>query len=308
MDFRCLETVLSVAKHKGFSSAEEATTYTQSAISKQVKSVEHEFQIKLFNREPKHFSITPEGEIFLKYAEEIVKSYSDLRRAVEMTKSGEIGKVNLAFTLRYAGSCSEKELTSGFLSQYPEADISIFNTGKEPVVPLLESGAANVGLIVMAGQVDTEFFYKKFHMVPVRKNRISLAVGKGHRLYDGPDEIDFSELDGEKVFLSAFAEDTFAQYGTCQKFEAACIDFGIKPHILKRSEYGGDRALYAIKGMIGPYFVDPPVDSYRNIRFLRLKEDPFPVNLWMVALKSDMTPILNNFFDYAHQQFARDTV
>ena len=306
MNLRWLETVLTVAECRGFSKAEEKTTYTQSAISKQIKAVENEFHLTIFNRENKTFSVTPEGELFLKYAREVVKSYARLQRAMEMAQKGTNGKLSLAFTTKYAGGCWEKQILSSFCSDYPNIDVKLINRARQEVMPAVESGEADVGLVILSGKVKQEDLDKRYYMIPVHKNRITLAVGRGHRLYHAPSEIPLSELDGESVFLPVFAEPCFARYGFCRSLEDYCSGAGIRPRFLRRNEYGGDRAIYAIKGMIVPYCSEAPINQYENIRFLTVQEPTLSVEVWMVAMRENMTPLLQTFFDYTHRRYLEE--
>ena len=54
-----------VAIHKGFSLAAEALHVTQPAISDQVRKLESEYDIKLFNRSKKQITLTPDGQALL---------------------------------------------------------------------------------------------------------------------------------------------------------------------------------------------------------------------------------------------------
>lgn len=295
-----------VAKCRGFSNAEGQASYTQSAISKQVKAVENEFHVKLFNRDARHFSVTREGEIFLKYAEEIVESYSKLTRAMQMAKTGEVGRVCLGFTTKYAGGSGEKELVSGFLFEHPEVEVSTVNTAGSEVIPMVESGKVDTGLVILSGQVNLAEFDDKFCMAPFRKSRVKFAVGKGHRLYNKNSEIELADLAEERIFLPPFAEPGFEKYGLSHRFEAECRALGIEPTIIRRSEYGGVRALYAAKGMVVPFCSQVSMNEYKDIRFLYLKDDPFPVDIWLVALRSNMSATLEKFMDYARCQYEMD--
>lgn len=69
-----LECFIAVAEYLNFSRASEALKITQPAVSHQIRSLEEELDVPLFNRTSKTVSITPEGIRFLPDAELILKT------------------------------------------------------------------------------------------------------------------------------------------------------------------------------------------------------------------------------------------
>ena len=69
-----LECFLSVAEHLNFSRASEELKITQPAVSHQIRTLEEELSVKLFQRTSKNVSLTPEGIQFLPDAELILKT------------------------------------------------------------------------------------------------------------------------------------------------------------------------------------------------------------------------------------------
>lgn len=71
MEIRNLVTFQHVYKLRSFSKAAAELGYSQSAVTMQIKQLENELNIKLFDRVGKKIDITNEGKRFLKYAGEI---------------------------------------------------------------------------------------------------------------------------------------------------------------------------------------------------------------------------------------------
>ncbi len=68
-----LECFLAVADCLNFSKAAERLRLTQPAVSHQIKSLEDELEVELFNRSSKSVRLTREGHMFLQYAGDILK-------------------------------------------------------------------------------------------------------------------------------------------------------------------------------------------------------------------------------------------
>lgn len=78
MELKQLTYVLEVAKHKNFSKAAEALYVTQPAISQQIRALETELSIKIFERDTHGVTLTSDGERFLIYANKILDSVDEL--------------------------------------------------------------------------------------------------------------------------------------------------------------------------------------------------------------------------------------
>jgi DNA-binding transcriptional LysR family regulator len=68
MDLRQLYTFRAIATLGSFNQAADLLDYAQSTVSEQIKALEADLNVKLFNRNGKHITLTPAGELFLQYA------------------------------------------------------------------------------------------------------------------------------------------------------------------------------------------------------------------------------------------------
>lgn len=73
-----LQYFLTIRKYLSFSNAADELCITQSAISKQIKSLEGELNTLLFDRRTRTISLTPAGEEFVLYAEKILANYNEM--------------------------------------------------------------------------------------------------------------------------------------------------------------------------------------------------------------------------------------
>lgn len=86
MEFRQLNTFITVAQMKSFSKAAELLGYSQSAVTVQIRLLEEELNTRLFDRLGRSISLTAQGLRFLEQAQRILKEVS---RAKEMAGEGE---------------------------------------------------------------------------------------------------------------------------------------------------------------------------------------------------------------------------
>jgi DNA-binding transcriptional LysR family regulator len=81
MDLDQLHTFLEIVRLKSFSKAAQSCFRTQPAVSAQVRQLEQEMNAPLFERLGTKIALTPAGQIFSEYAEQIL----DLRRRAQDT-------------------------------------------------------------------------------------------------------------------------------------------------------------------------------------------------------------------------------
>ncbi|MFC3095739.1 LysR family transcriptional regulator [Alteromonas sediminis] len=83
MDVRFFNTFIEVAKTKHFGKAAENLYLTQSAVSARIKQLEEYFNAPLFIRERHSIRLTSTGERLLPFAESMVVTLNDARRALQ---------------------------------------------------------------------------------------------------------------------------------------------------------------------------------------------------------------------------------
>lgn len=82
MELREIRTFLQIAQKQSFSKAAEALGYSQAAVTVQIKQLEEELGIHLFDRLGKKTVLTHHGEIFYRYAVTILGTVADAKKAV----------------------------------------------------------------------------------------------------------------------------------------------------------------------------------------------------------------------------------
>src|SRR5690242_4594243 len=74
------------ARHLSFTKAAAELFLTQSAISRQVQTLEEQLGVKLFRREVRRLSLTPEGEVLHRAAAEMLARFGDVCAALRTTQ------------------------------------------------------------------------------------------------------------------------------------------------------------------------------------------------------------------------------
>lgn len=95
MNLRDLKYFISVAKNKHFGKAAEESFVSQPALSMQLKKLEEELGVQLFERTNKTVMITPVGEEILAYAKNIVSMVNDIQSIAKTHQDPFAGEIRL---------------------------------------------------------------------------------------------------------------------------------------------------------------------------------------------------------------------
>lgn len=156
----------------GFSRAAEALHLTQPAISDQVRKLEEEYDIILFNRRKKQVTLTAAGQRFL----EITRRLFEIeKQALEMLSESRTLRSG---TLRVIADSAHHALPiiSRFRERYPGIELSIRAGNSEDVVAQLYNYEAEVGIL---GEVPES---REFETIKLSSAPLIAFTATGHPL------------------------------------------------------------------------------------------------------------------------------
>lgn len=82
MEFREIVTFLQAAKLQSFSKAARQLGYSQAAVTIQIKQLEQELGVHLFDRIGKQTTLTHQGQVFYEYASAIMRDLAQAKDAM----------------------------------------------------------------------------------------------------------------------------------------------------------------------------------------------------------------------------------
>ena len=124
MSFRRMEYFLSVAKHLNFTKAARECYVAQAAISQQIKQLEEELGVTLFDRGSKGVSLTPAGAYFAQQCRSILDQYEGAVRQARAIADGAKQELRLGIGGLYAQDAFPDYLRQ-YRQRYPDASISL---------------------------------------------------------------------------------------------------------------------------------------------------------------------------------------
>lgn len=165
MDIRCLESFVAVAEAQGFSAGAERLYMAQSAVSKDVKKLETELGIQLFDRSCRQIRLTAAGELLLPKAKVLLAQYHGILQTIREEKPLRIAM------LPVADSYGFPQLLSAFSLKNADTVLRLEEKQNAEIMKMLEEDRVDGAFCRMF-----EPYRPKPHSVLFRREQLVLLV------------------------------------------------------------------------------------------------------------------------------------
>ena len=123
MEFREIATFLQAAQLKSFSKAAKKLNYSQGTVTIQIKNLEAELGVRLFDRIGKQISLTGRGEQFYQYAVTLMKNMEEIKCSLSDTRE-LTGSLALG-TIESLCSSLLPPILSEYHRRFPQVNVSV---------------------------------------------------------------------------------------------------------------------------------------------------------------------------------------
>lgn len=193
MTLNQLKYYVEIVKESSFTKAAEKLFVSQSTLSKSVRALEEEFQIKLIHRAAKEFVLTQEGYIFFEYAERILGYYQEQTEELFQRLHNANGELKLGMPPT-AGAIFFYSVLHRFKKKYPGIAVNIEEITSKSIQELTDSGELDMGVVI------EPFEDRRFCRIPVYMSEAVLLVSREHPLADRK-EATFAEIAKEELLM-----------------------------------------------------------------------------------------------------------
>lgn len=167
IDLKSLGFFVEVAERLNMSRAAEALHISQSALSRQIQSLEAALGLKLFDRLGKRLVLTAAGHDLVPRAAALVDQAGQLTARARSLSHGQVGLLRIG-----ASPQTIEALLSGvllrFRERYPAIETSLLEGPNETLLAQVESGASHVAIAAPGDHEDLvrkELFWATLHAV-----------------------------------------------------------------------------------------------------------------------------------------------
>ncbi|MGR6737407.1 LysR family transcriptional regulator [Pseudomonas chlororaphis] len=123
MNLKFLETFVWVARLKSFRLTADKLFTTQASISSRIAVLEGELGVKLFLRDSRGVTLTPEGLKVLDYAEQMMDTMQALKQSIE-TRSSKVGRIRIGVMDTVIHTWLSP-LVARMMDSYPQVEIEL---------------------------------------------------------------------------------------------------------------------------------------------------------------------------------------
>jgi DNA-binding transcriptional LysR family regulator len=218
MDIRQLRYFLTIADEGSITKAAEKLHMSQPPLSQQLKLLETELGVQLFERNTRNITLTDVGEALLYRTRQILDLFELTKNEVMDIHAGLDGTLSIG-TVSSAGATFLPNIMQRFHQMYPRVNFEILDEDSDKIMEMLTHGMIDLGII------RTPFAQNEFEHLTLPSVPFSIAC-----------ENVFWELESEEIELSDLGDKPLIVQLRYEKdINTAFNVLGVKPKILCKS-------------------------------------------------------------------------
>jgi len=216
MELRHLRYFMAVAEELSFRRAADRLHVAQPPLSAQIRGLEEELGVRLFERTTRSVSLTHAGVVFLQECRVVLAATAEAERKTKQAEQGIIGTLRLG-VIAPAANAWLAGILRGFRQRYPQVQLSVFDLTSTEQLRRLRTHELDAGLLrPPVGSPDLDSIF-------VEEAEQVLALPAGHRLARKR-QIEWKDFHNEAMVLIH----PTAQHGYYDAFFTACAKVGAK--------------------------------------------------------------------------------
>ncbi len=260
MELRHLRYFVAVAEEQNVTRAARLLHLAQPSLSRQVRDLEQELGIDLFEHRAKSLSLTEAGRVFLREARAVLQRADEAVQRARAAASGLRGEIHIG----YAPSLTLEILPGilkAFQAEHPDVRVHLHDLSTQEMVRGLRAGRLQAALLVRMSRQDwTDLTFEALQSHPV-----GVAMHPAHALA-GRARIRLEDLARER--LVAFSAADYPEYHAW--LAALFAPLGQAPRIIEEHD-SFTSLIAAVEVGCGVALVSQHLDRLAG---LRLKTQP----------------------------------
>lgn len=200
MELRHIRYFLAVAEEGHFTRAAARLGIGQPPLSLQIKDLEAEVGVQLFQRVPQGAVLTDAGRAFLEIVSALPARASDAVRAAQRAARGEAGRLTLGFTGSSALNPVVTEAMRAYRRTYASVELKVDEGNSSTLMGRLRSGLLDIAILRPDGLDDIEADDVTFHRYP--DEPLIVALPLNHPAALPGRKIDLKRLRNEPFILT----------------------------------------------------------------------------------------------------------
>jgi DNA-binding transcriptional LysR family regulator len=177
-----LRILVEVARQGSFSAAADALSYTQSAVSQQIATLEAETGMTMLERHARGVRLTRAGEVLVEHAQGILARLTNAEEELSEIAGLRAGRLRMA-SFPTAGATLMPLAIATFVAAHPGVELSLSEGEPEQIVPRLAAGELDLALLFeFDGPSTAREDLARLRRVELLEDPMFLALPAGHAL------------------------------------------------------------------------------------------------------------------------------
>ena len=286
MNTRQIEYFLAVADELNFTRAAEKLYVSQTAVTQQIKTLEEQLGVRLFERTKKKVMLTPAGEVFRGESQELLHHIDAITEKVKMTSAGFSGVLSVGFVMGM-GNTTLPDKIRMINEHYPNIRLDFRCQEPSALLKSLKNGEHDLVFMPVFDEHYLEGLrykvYDRYSMVVLLPNRHILAGRESLTRYD---------LRNENLILCCSEDGRLGEERRMlAPFEAA----GIRPNVVAKIE-DAESLLFMLSANMGvtilPSYLFDPFLHHGKLRAVPLVPQEDFIDVAAVWTPDDQNPSL----------------
>ena len=177
MELQQLRYAVAIAEEQSFTRAAQRCFVVQSALSRQIKSLESELGVRLFARTSRKVEVTPAGEAFVKQARLCLQA----AERAKASAAAAHGQIRGSLTIGVIPTVTAVDIAAvlgAFRRSYPEVGVHVRTGGSDEFLRRIAAGQLDVGVLGLAEGVTPRGVQTR----ELSQERLVAVLSEGHRL------------------------------------------------------------------------------------------------------------------------------
>jgi DNA-binding transcriptional LysR family regulator len=294
MELRHLRSFVAVAEELHFGRAAARLHIVQPALSRQIRALEEEMGLRLFERNRRRVALTPAGAAFLNEGRGLLEQVAHAVEAARRADRGELGSLRIGYVPAMV-STGLPEIVREFRKRFPGVDVRL-----QEMTPAMQVEA------LLGERVDVGFVRGPIHepalaTETVLEEPLVAALPSGHRL-GRHKRLRLAMLADEPFVLQARSRGP----GSHDQILAICRSAGFSPRVVQEGSQAEVASLVASGAGVAIVPASLRMIRRAGVLYRPLRERPM-TRLDMVWRKDAALPVLRAFLAEVRHMGARRT-
>lgn len=283
MDLRHLRYFLSVAEERHFGRAAQRLGISQPPLSHQIRALEEELGVRLFERTSRRVRLTDAGRLFLPEAERTLAQAERAAQVARLAHRGELGRLSMGFTASAPFVPRIANALYAFRQSHPQLELELQELVRDAQIALVDQGQLDIGIVRAFGPPDLP---RGLNAECLLEEEMGLAMREDHPLARQERLPSIADLAGVPLVMYGAAGGA----GFNEHFFELCEEAGFQPHIaLEVSSFATLLGL-AAAGFGATLLSQTLARLHVDNLVFRAMADPVTTRLWIIYKDELSTP------------------